>query len=76
MHEDHVTNTGPEAKPRLDLIQAEVERRAPSAERCINYGMPALLSGRLFFYFAAFKNHTGVYSPVGGPPELLVQLEP
>ncbi len=60
---------------RLVAIQAEVERRVPDAERCIAYSMPAFRKGKVFFYFAAFKGHIGVYPPVREPPDLVARLE-
>ena len=39
----------------------------PDAVRCIGYQMPAFRMGRIFFYFAAFKNHIGIYPPVRDP---------
>lgn len=48
----------------------------PQATRCIAYQMPALKAGRVFFYFAAFKHHIGLYPPVHGPPELLAEIAP
>ncbi len=75
-HEDHFGLAEPAVRARLEGIQAEVERRVPAAERCVSYRMPAFRRGRVFFYFAAFKRHIGVYPPVGGPPELLARLAP
>ena len=66
----------PEARMRLDLIQAEVERRVPGAEPCVGYGMPAFRLKKIFFYFSAFKNHIGVYPPVQGPEDLVEALAP
>lgn len=75
-HEDHFRKAAPDIRLRLETIQAEVERRVPDAERCTGYGMPAYRKGRIFFYFAAFKKHIGVYPPVAGPEDLLQQLAP
>lgn len=36
----------------------------PGATECISYQMPALRHKKVFFYFAAFKKHIGVYPPV------------
>jgi uncharacterized protein YdhG (YjbR/CyaY superfamily) len=66
----------PEARKRLDLIQAEVARRAPGAQPCVGYGMPAFRLRKIFFYFNAFKNHIGVYPPVNGPEDLVAALAP
>lgn len=75
-HDDHFALCEPEVRERLLATQAEVERRVPVAERCIAYKMPAFRLRRVFFYFAGFKSHIGVYPPVNGPEELLVRLVP
>ena len=38
--------------------------------------MPAFKLDRVFFYFAAFKQHIGVYPPVKGDRELQNELLP
>lgn len=38
--------------------------------------MPALKTGRVFFYFAAFKDHIGVYPPVEVDAKLKAELVP
>ncbi len=75
-HEEYFATCTPEARARLESIRAEAERRVPGAERCISYAMPALKKERVFVYFAAFKNHIGVYPPLNGPPALLDELAP
>jgi uncharacterized protein YdhG (YjbR/CyaY superfamily) len=75
-HEAHFAKAAPEIRRRLEQIRAEVERRAPDARRCIGYGMPAFRARKIFFYFAAFKKHIGVYPPVKGPEALLAALAP
>jgi uncharacterized protein YdhG (YjbR/CyaY superfamily) len=63
-HEDYFATFAPEVSARLVRIQQQVERNIPGAVRCIGYNMPAFRQQRIFFYFAAFKNHVGVYPPV------------
>jgi uncharacterized protein YdhG (YjbR/CyaY superfamily) len=75
-HEEYLASCTPEARERLEAIRAEAERRVPGTERCISYAMPALKKGRVFAYFAAFKNHIGIYPPVSGPAALLDELAP
>lgn len=69
-----------QSRARLEAIRGEVERRVPGTTRTIAYKMPALRhgkgQGRVFFYFAAFKHHIGIYPPLHGPPELLEELAP
>lgn len=75
-HAAYLAACDPAARDRLLAIRAEAERRLPQATRCIAYQMPALKAGRVFFYFAAFKHHIGVYPPVHGPAGLLDEIAP
>lgn len=75
-HEAYFENAAPEARPRLASIQAKIESLIPSATRCISYKMPAFRGKRVFFYFAAFKKHIGVYPPVMGDAALIAELAP
>ena len=72
-HEAYFANVPAQVRHLLEGIQAEVERRVPGAQRCIGYGMPAFRRGRIFFYFAAFKKHIGVYPPVNDDPGLMAE---
>jgi uncharacterized protein YdhG (YjbR/CyaY superfamily) len=46
----------------LEQILATIKKVAPGAEETISYGIPAFnLNGRYLIYFAAYKNHIGVY---------------
>ena len=76
VHQPHFDAQSPEVRDRLAAIQAEVERRVPAATRDVGYRMPAFRTRKIFFYFAAFKTHIGVYPPVHGPAELVARLGP
>lgn len=76
LHDDLLAACEPAVRDRLQAIQAEVERRVPGAERCIGYRMPAYRLRRIFFYFAGFKRHIGVYPPVNGTDDLMARLAP
>ena len=75
-HEAYFENVAPEVRSRLTSIQTQVESLIPGAARCISYNMPAFRSQRVFFYFAAFKKHIGIYPPVTGDAALLAELAP
>jgi uncharacterized protein YdhG (YjbR/CyaY superfamily) len=62
--EEYFAKCSPEARALLGKVQSEVERQVPGAARCIGYNMPAFRQQRIFFYFAAFKKHIGIYPPV------------
>lgn len=67
----------PEAVQRLlRQVQAAVEAAVPGAERCVSYRMPAYRRGKMFFYFAAFKRHIGIYPPVSDDAALVAEMRP
>ncbi|WP_162806669.1 iron chaperone [Sphingosinicella terrae] len=66
----------PEIRQRLEGIQRIVERSVANVERCVSYGMPAFRRGKVFFYFASFKKHIGIYPPVIKPAALVDDLAP
>lgn len=70
-HETYLESCTPEVRGLLQSIQAEVLRRVPGAMPCIAYQMPAFRQGRVFFYFAAFKQHIGIYPPVQNDAALI-----
>ena len=72
-HEAYFASVPAPVRSLLERIQAEVEARLPGALRCIGYNMPAFKQKRVFFYFAAFKKHIGVYPPVTGDPALIAE---
>ena len=74
VHESFVLAASPEVRLRLEAIQALVEQRVQDADRCVSYGMPAFRLGKVFFYFAAFKKHIGVYPPIKEPAALVEEL--
>jgi uncharacterized protein YdhG (YjbR/CyaY superfamily) len=50
------------AQPILRQLRSVIKAAAPKAEERISYGMPSYeYHGRLV-YFAAFKNHVGLYA--------------
>jgi uncharacterized protein YdhG (YjbR/CyaY superfamily) len=49
---------------RLQALRKTIKKAAPEAEELISYNMPAFKQGRILVYFAAFKNHIGLYPTV------------
>ncbi len=72
-HEEYFASVPAPVRPLLERIQAEVEVRVPGALRCIGYNMPAYRQARIFFYFAAFRKHIGVYPPLGQDTGLIAE---
>lgn len=75
-HEAYFESVPSEVRALLVSIQAEVESLLPGAKRCISYNMPAFRAKRVFFFFAAFKKHIGIYPPVSQDSELANELAP
>jgi uncharacterized protein YdhG (YjbR/CyaY superfamily) len=75
-HEDCFASASPEARHSLQAIQKKVEELLPNASRCVSYKMPAFKQERVFFYFAAFKKHIGIYPPVAKDAALIKELAP
>lgn len=63
-----------EARSRLVAIQEKVQSLVPGATKCVSYNMPAFRDKRVFFYFAAFKRHIGIYPPVTEDVSLIEAL--
>ncbi len=64
------------AQPILRRIQLLASTTCPEAEEVISYKLPAFKQGRVFFYYAAFKNHIGIYPPVKDDQTLIAKLAP
>lgn len=75
-HDEYIASMPGDVQKILLKVQALVEAALPMAQRCISYSMPAYRDGTVFFYFAGFKNHLGVYPPVREDKSLIAELEP
>ncbi len=69
--DEYIDNFSGETKNILTKIREIIHAIAPDAQETISYGMPAFKqNGKVVLYFAAFKNHIGLYPPV---PEVFKQ---
>ena len=71
-----VAAASPAAQPILREIRRVVREAVPSASETISYQMPAFKLRRVFFYYAAFKHHIGIYPPVTTDAALQAELAP
>lgn len=55
-----------EISEKLRLMRNLIRKAAPNAEEYISYGMPAYKLNGILVYFAAFKNHIGLYATPSG----------
>lgn len=65
--DDYIAPFPPKVRAVLEKVRATVRKAAPRAEEKISYGIPAFALGGILVYFAAFKNHVGLYPPVRDP---------
>ena len=63
----YIAAADPAVRETLQAVRAAVTQAVPGATECIAHRMPALKRRKVFFYFAAFKRHIGVYPPVQDP---------
>ena len=74
--DEYIAGFPPKIRSVLKKIQATIKRAAPRAEERISYSMPAFFQSGVLIYFAAFKNHIGIYPPVRGDEKLNRELVP
>ena len=56
----------PEIRAKLHQLRELIIKTAPKAEESISYGMPTFKLNGPLVYFAAFKNHIGLYALPSG----------
>jgi uncharacterized protein YdhG (YjbR/CyaY superfamily) len=54
----------------LQEVRATIRRAAPDAKEIISYQMPAFKQHGILVYFAAWKQHVGLYPPISGDKAL------
>jgi uncharacterized protein YdhG (YjbR/CyaY superfamily) len=60
-----------EARATLRKLRSTIKRASPpEAEEIISYRMPAFKLRGILVYFAAFKNHIGIFPPIRGDAKL------
>jgi uncharacterized protein YdhG (YjbR/CyaY superfamily) len=69
--DDYIQASPPRVRHILERIRRTVRSAAPEATEVISYRMPAFKLHGILIYFAAFKNHIGLFPPVKGDPKLV-----
>jgi uncharacterized protein YdhG (YjbR/CyaY superfamily) len=64
--DDYISAKPFEKRDVLEKMRSAIQRAAPKASEVISYGMPAFKQEGILVYFAAFKNHYGLY-PTSSP---------
>ena len=62
----YIAQFDPEVRDVLQKIRAIIRLIAPEATEVISYKMPAFKLKGILVYFAAWKNHIGLYPPISG----------
>jgi uncharacterized protein YdhG (YjbR/CyaY superfamily) len=69
--DQYIAACPPEARATLRKLRSTIKRAAPpEAEEIISYRMPAFKLHGILVYFAAFKNHIGIFPPIRGDAKL------
>ncbi len=74
--DEYIQGFLPEVQAILQQVRQVVHEAAPLAQEVISYKMPAVKQNGVLVYFAAFKNHIGLYPPVSGDASLLKAIAP
>jgi uncharacterized protein YdhG (YjbR/CyaY superfamily) len=72
----YLATATPESKRILEEIRQLIHQKVPKAQEVISYQMPAFKLGKTFIYFAAFKEHIGIYPPVTADKSLIALTAP
>jgi len=62
-------------RPKLSELREIIKKAAPKSTETISYGMPAFREGKVLVYFAACKNHIGLYPTGTGVAAFTKELE-
>lgn len=68
--DEYVAGFKPEIQAILREIRSTVRKVAPAAQETISYGIPCFVQDGVLVYFAAFKQHIGLFPPVRGDAKL------
>jgi uncharacterized protein YdhG (YjbR/CyaY superfamily) len=74
--DEYIATSASEVREILEKIRRTIRAAAPEAEEVISYRMPAFRQGGILVYFAAFRNHIGLYPPISGDASLLEAVAP
>ncbi len=72
----YIEASAAEVRPTLQKIRRIIRAAAPDAQETISYQMPAFRQHGILLYFAAFKQHIGLYPPVRGDAGLEKAVAP
>ena len=71
----YISQFSPDMQTVLEQVRETIRQTAPEAKEIISYQMPAFKQHGILVYFAAWKNHMGLYPPISGDKALEKAVE-
>jgi uncharacterized protein YdhG (YjbR/CyaY superfamily) len=68
--DDYIAQFPADVQATLEKVRKTIRTAAPAATETISYQMPAFRQHRMLVYFAAWKEHIGLYPPISGDKSL------
>ena len=68
--DDYISQFPGEVRAVLEQVRETIHKAAPDAKEVISYQMPAFKQSGILVYFAAWKQHIGLYPPISGDKAL------
>lgn len=68
--DDYISQFPDEMRVVLEKVRETIRNAAPDAKEVISYQMPAFKQHGILVYFAAWKQHIGLYPPISGDKTL------
>jgi uncharacterized protein YdhG (YjbR/CyaY superfamily) len=72
--DEYIAILPPDVQRILKKIRSTIRKVVPQAKERISYRMPTFTQDGDIIYFAAFKNHIGIFPPVRGDGKLRKDL--
>ena len=74
--DEYIAAFSPDVQTILERVRLTIHSASPDAQETISYRIPAFTQHGILVYFAAFKNHIGLYPPVSGDAKLEKAISP
>lgn len=73
---EYISQFPADVRAILEKVRATIRKAAPDAKEVISYQMPAFKQHGILVYFAAWKEHIGLYPPISGDESLQKEVAP
>lgn len=68
--DEYIARFPADVRAILEKVRTTIRKAAPEAKEVISYQMPAFKQHGILVYFAAWKEHIGLYPPISGDKAL------